>query len=291
MNKALTKLGALFITSTLLTSCGVSSEPSEDDYKKFKPVLTEKSLAAKKSEITGELGEYLNLKNSDTKVSYLGMNKPFAQEWSQEWEVKVNVIRTSETLPYDLEIINGNYTNLVLSIYDSEGAPITGLNPVQNKSGHDLVDQVLSLKEGQDGWVTFIFRSGDINQEDIITKWEQFSISSEIGFVKNSTSSEDNYEEDVEQDEQNIANSNNGEWDEMLNDYEDYVDEYIKFYKMAVEGELSAMSQYTALMQKATALQQSIVKAQNNNELNTTQIQRMMKIQIKMTNAALEMQN
>ena len=77
----------------------------------------------------------------------------------------------------------------------------------------------------------------------------------------------------------------------MLDDYEDYVDEYIKFYKKAMEGDNSALTQYPALMQKATALQQSMAKAQNNNELSATQIQRMMKIQTKMTNAALEMQN
>jgi len=291
MKKLMTIFGAILFASVILTSCGGSSEPSEDEYKKFKPTLTEKRLEAKTTEITGDLGEYLNLKKAETKVSYLGMNKPFAQEWAQEWEVKVNVIRTSKDLPYDIETINGNYTHLVLSIYDSEGAPISGLNPVQNKSGHDLVDQVLSLKEGQDGWVTFIFRKGNINEEDIIDKWEQFAISSEIGFVSNSTSSEVDYEEDEEQDEQNIANSNDEDWDEMLDDYEDYVDEYIKFYKKAMEGDNSAMTQYPALMQKATALQQSMAKAQNNNELSASQIQRMLKIQTKMTNAALEMQN
>lgn len=85
--------------------------------------------------------------------------------------------------------------------------------------------------------------------------------------------------------------SGSKDWDKMLNDYEDYVVEYLKFYKKAMEGDYSAISKYPALMQKATALQQSIAKAQNDNELSATQVQRMLKIQIKMTNAALEMQN
>ena len=77
----------------------------------------------------------------------------------------------------------------------------------------------------------------------------------------------------------------------MLDDYEEYVDEYIKFYKKAMKGDNSAMADYPAMMEKATALQTSMANAQSNNELSTTQIQRMMKIQMKMTNAALEMQN
>jgi hypothetical protein len=50
------------------------------------------------------------------------------------------------------------------------------------------------------------------------------------------------------------------------------------------------MSEYPALIEKATKLQTSMENAQKDNELSSNQIQRMMKIQTKMTNAAMEMQ-
>jgi hypothetical protein len=86
------------------------------------------------------------------------------------------------------------------------------------------------------------------------------------------------------------TNSESKDWDKMLDDYEDYVDEYIKFYKKAIKGDQSAMSEYPALIEKATKLQTSMENAQKDNELSSNQIQRMMKIQTKMTNAAMEMQ-
>lgn len=103
----------------------------------------------------------------------------------------------------------------------------------------------------------------------------------------NSYSSSDDSSDDSNESSENVASSGSEDWDEMLDDYEEYVDEYIKFYKKAMKGDNSAMSDYPAMMEKATALQTSMGNAQSNNELSTTQIQRMMKIQTKMANAAL----
>ena len=280
----------ILLLAVIVTSCGNNNsnknQSSEDDYKKFKPKLINKKIKAKTEEISGELGEYLTIKKPKTKVSYLSMNKPFAADWAQEWEIKINVERTKKKLAYDIETINGNYTHLIITIFDSDGIPISGLNSLQNESGHDLVDQVLSLKEGQDAWVSFVYRKGNINEEDIIKDWDQYSIGSEIGFVKNSSSTYDTAQEESE-----IKISSNGseDWDKMLDDYEDYVDEYLKFFKKAMDGDVNALSEYPKLMNKANNLQQSMEKAQNNDELSASQIQRMMKIQMKMANAALEM--
>lgn len=86
------------------------------------------------------------------------------------------------------------------------------------------------------------------------------------------------------------TNSENKDWDKMLDDYEEYVDEYIKFLEKAMKGDQSAMSEYPALMKKATNLQNSMEKAQSNDELTASQITRMTKIQTKMMNAAIELQ-
>jgi hypothetical protein len=75
-------------------------------------------------------------------------------------------------------------------------------------------------------------------------------------------------------------------WDQMLNDYEQYVDEYIKFYKLAMKGDASALSEYPEMMEKATNLSESMQKAQNDNQLSVKQLNRMAKIQTRMLQAA-----
>lgn len=74
------------------------------------------------------------------------------------------------------------------------------------------------------------------------------------------------------------------DWDKMLDDYEEYVDQYIVFYKKALKGDNSAMTEYPAMMEKATSLQESMITAQNNDELSVSQVQRMSRIQSKMIN-------
>lgn len=74
-------------------------------------------------------------------------------------------------------------------------------------------------------------------------------------------------------------------YDKMLDDYDEYVTEYVKFYKKAMKGDQSAMSDYPAMMEKAANLQESMEKAQSNNQLSSSQIARMTKIQAKMLQA------
>lgn len=52
-----------------------------------------------------------------------------------------------------------------------------------------------------------------------------------------------------------------------------------------MKGDQSALAEYPAMMQKATNLQESMQKAQGNNQLSVEQITRMSKIQNKMLQA------
>jgi hypothetical protein len=79
----------------------------------------------------------------------------------------------------------------------------------------------------------------------------------------------------------------NAATNEMLDDYEAYVDEYLVLYKKAMAGDNTAMAEYPALMQKAAALQQTMGEAQAAGTWGVEQIQRMLAIQTKMANAAL----
>lgn len=72
-------------------------------------------------------------------------------------------------------------------------------------------------------------------------------------------------------------------WDKLLDEYDNYVDQYIKTYKKALAGDMSAMSEYVKLAEKAKKLSDKISKAKG--EMSDAQLKRYMKITQKMTDA------
>lgn len=121
-----------------------------------------------------------------------------------------------------------------------------------------------------------------------------------INYHENSDSSnENNYPNEIEEtnselnsisemDELSSESNSNTEIDEALNSYEEYVDQYIIFLKKAQKGDNLAMAEYPSLMQKANDWSEKLEDMKG--DFNSSQISRMMKIQTKITNAALEMQ-
>ena len=73
------------------------------------------------------------------------------------------------------------------------------------------------------------------------------------------------------------------DWDKTLDEYEQYVNQYVKTYKKAMDGDMSAMTEYAKLMKKAQSLSDKLSKAKG--EMSNAQLQRYLKITQKMTNA------
>ena len=76
------------------------------------------------------------------------------------------------------------------------------------------------------------------------------------------------------------------DWDKLLNEYEKYVDQYIKTYKKAMNGDMTAMSEYVKLAEKAQKLAEKLEKAED--EMTTAQLKRYAKITEKMSKALLD---
>jgi len=73
------------------------------------------------------------------------------------------------------------------------------------------------------------------------------------------------------------------DFDSVLDNYEEYVDEYVVFYKKAMSGDESALSEYTSILEKAQELQTSLEAS--SSEMTAKQASRMLKIQQKLLNA------
>lgn len=73
-------------------------------------------------------------------------------------------------------------------------------------------------------------------------------------------------------------------WDKCLDDYENYIIEYIKQYKKSLKGNLVSLSKYPYMKAKAEALCEQLHSAQNKALLTEMQIKRISKIQMKIVN-------
>ena len=72
----------------------------------------------------------------------------------------------------------------------------------------------------------------------------------------------------------------------MLKAYEEYVDKYIVYVEKAATGDMTALAEYPALMEKAQELSDKIQKAKGN--MSIAQWERYNRITMKMASAAQE---
>ena len=83
------------------------------------------------------------------------------------------------------------------------------------------------------------------------------------------------------------SSTGSADCDSMLDSYEQYVNKYIALLKKAAEGDMTALAEYPALMEKAQEFSEKMENAQG--DMSASQWARYMKITTKMTKAAQEM--
>ncbi len=216
------------------------------------------------------------------------VNKSILKISDQSFGTKllVEVERTGSDLPFDANDVQVCGVGSGKTYEWCISADVLGENdlPVEtnlDKYGYDPFEKMLSLKESETIWLEFSL-SYNSELESSPEKAQKVKLTSSLEEDDNtvySTSSESS------SNKTNVALNNNEDWDEMLNDYEDYVDEYIKVYKKAIKGDNSAMMEYPELLEKATELQGSMEQAKG--DMSSTQVSRMMKIQTKLARAAM----
>lgn len=82
------------------------------------------------------------------------------------------------------------------------------------------------------------------------------------------------------------SSSGSKDVDKLLDDYESFVNHYIEFYKKAQKGDIAAIAEYAAALEKAEKLDKELEKAKG--DFTVAQMQRLLKIQQKMAGAALD---
>ncbi len=95
--------------------------------------------------------------------------------------------------------------------------------------------------------------------------------------VEPETESVDPAAEDYDDDEPEVTESkSSAEVDKLLDDYEDYMKQTIKLAKKAQGGDMSAMTEYTSLLEKAESLSNKLENFEG--EMTAAQLARLQKI-------------
>lgn len=191
-------------------------------------------------------------------------------------QVKIKSFKKGNTNDYGLN--DGNGGPLYLSICNKEGTPISDFTDIHSSfEGDGLLKDMLS-KVGEENWIEFkgLIPGAKVLPDEAAT----FIITSKKIEKDESYSSSSN---------EDISESSDPKWDKVLDDYEEYVDKYIKIIEKMKNDDLSAIAEYPAMMKKAKDLEDSLKKAEKSKSLSSTQLSRMMKIQTKMLKAAQEM--
>jgi hypothetical protein len=180
-------VGFLILLSVFNSIKSCSAENEKESYKNFKPANSSKEVKCANSLINGELGNYLEIKDDKALINFIGIEEHYVGEnkYSQKWEIKICVKRNNNPLPFDLKNVSGN-SGLYLQFLNSSSSPISNLDEIG--SGLDnSIDEILSLKEGENKWVTFTFEFGESQKEDVIKDIQSFTLNSKIDFIEKST--------------------------------------------------------------------------------------------------------
>lgn len=228
------------------------------------------NVKPEKVEISGDLSKYIEVVDNEYEIT---------GKSGGDISIKLKSIQ-----PLDDSIIENSNIKLTLTVLDEKGIPVSGTGDFN--LDYSSIDKLNSLLKSGQGKEVIKFKAylGDYKGKEHAEVSKKFTVSSSMTVksqkVNNSVDSDD-----IEADDSDILSDGGENWDNMLNDYDDYVTNYVSLYKKAKAGDNSAMLEYPALMQKATDLQNSMAKAQKANLLSVKQVNRMNQIQMKMVQA------
>lgn len=268
------KLLSLALVSTALTtSCGGGGNNDKNFDKNVE-------LTAHDKKIKGYLSDVFEVVSGSYKFDYKG------SQYTGEGKIQIKIKSIGKGNINDYGLQDGNSGPLYLTICDKNGAPLTDFSDIASEyTGDDLLKDMMK-KTGEENWIAFqaYTYQGKALPDDAAT----FIITSKKTEKSEASASSD--ENSSSDDDTEVSNSGNENYDKVLDDYEAYVDKYLVFLKKANKGDMSAMQEYPALMEKAQDLEKSLKEAENDKSLNASQMKRMVKIQTKMLNAAIDMQ-
>lgn len=217
--------------------------------------------------------------------------------------ITVELQRTDSSLPFDLDSdaeVCSYSTSLAkphiqvgfgIEFLDEDGNVLDKVSAsgsgLSGSYDSDEAVDLVKLKDGEKGSIRFSVGSSAKNATQFritssYTEKEGFGSSSENDEVVSVVSLEDLDDDDGDDDYGSSSSSN--DYDAMLDSYEKYVDKYVSIMKKAAAGDMTALAEYPALLEKAEEFSSKMSKAEGN--MTAAQWARYTKITHKMVEGA-----
>lgn len=204
--------------------------------------------------------------------------------------ISVELKRTDKELPFNVKdatavgVFDGSpiHVGLGIELLDENGDVVEIKNASEGGTGgaysHDDILGILQLASGETGIVRWSVNMSNKPTSFRITSAVIEDKSDEGSDESDDTMTDDISEENVES--QSTASSASNKWDDLLDSYDNYVEEYISFIYKAKDGDAGAVAKYTSLLKKAQALSNDLSEAEG--EMTSYQWARYMEITKKM---------
>jgi len=260
-----------------LTSCSVP--PPKDE----REAVTVKAAGVK---VSGDLEGFLEVVPGDYFLTP-------TQELMQAYQTRLR-LRVIRPLPADVAE-KRTIGTLSMELSDSKGSPVPGVAALEIDkilSSEDVDRLMAALRKGE-GEVTVTFALPDEygNDKEVVAEAlaaaKSFTIGSVLKDRETPKSDGDDLSESAPSTDEASATrtTSDADWDRMLADYEAYTSAYIRAMKKAGQGDMSAVTEYTDIMSKATTLAEDMERLEG--EATPAQLARFVKAQARFTEAAL----
>jgi len=265
-----------------LASCGGKKNSDENE----KIVLTPET-----TNIKGDLGDYFKVVDKEYTVT-----NDFGDM------VTIEVERTDKEYSFDLKGVEPygtfgrdvtGHAGFGIEILDEDGNVIekiaaTASGLIGMYSSDDM-KEALKLKAGEKGTVrwSFQFDSDKKPAKFRLTSSYEEEDSSNLDSDSSTSVDDDSSSSDADDSSISSSSSSSEDWDELLESYEEYVDKYISYLKKASKGDMTALSEYPSMMEKAQEFSKKMKNARS--DMSAAQWAKYNKITMKMLEAAQQM--
>lgn len=291
------KFFTVFCLSMALVSCGGSKKQEK---RVFEPKTVEATLykgeaISASSSCDIDPSEYLEIDTEKGDTIKIKVEK-------EDYSLRVKTMVPIKVLkPFD---DMGSYFSFILELLDEDNERITSLSA--NSADKETLEK--ALKKGKPELVEVNFKGSisesDYDELDKVKYYRIKDVSITTASVSSYSSSDDDddvsysssyssdnsydYDDsDDDDDAGSVASSSksSNNWDTLLDDYENYIDDLVRIVKKVKAGDASAMADYTDVMKDAQKLANQLAKAKGT--MTSAQVTRYTKLVAKYSKALM----
>ena len=275
--KKILRTGVAILTLAALMSCGGNSNQKNNENEK-EQAEKKTVLVPKTTKVKGDLSEYFEVVEKEYQLKDDTYSKMITITLMRKDKELPDIYKEFKPVGYFGAGVMGNY-GFGIKIFDENEDQVLSIRADVGGTGgvysSDDLKDLWDLEKGETGivrWMTY-----DLDE---CTGKLTFTITS---YAQENEDADEDSNEDEEEEEENTSYSDNSsssnDWDSILDDYEDIMKRYIKALKRAEEGDASAYTEMTKLLQDITEF---ATKLDGASDMTTKQAQRYAEINLKL---------